>query len=198
MRSLTREAIEALAIAVFLTFLFQSVGQVYQVQGSSMKPTLLHADHVLLNKAAYLRIDAEPSARLLPWLDADPGAVWEPLGGPQRDDVVVFAYPYDPSQMFVKRIIGEPGDRVRLEDGVVYLNGAPLEEAYVEYGSHETLAEVTVGEGEYFVVGDNRPGSSDSRTWGTVSREAIVGKTWVTYWPLDRFSPLARVAAPLW
>ncbi|MDE2765136.1 MAG: signal peptidase I [Chloroflexota bacterium] len=198
MRSLLREAIEALAIAVFLTFLFQSVGQVYQVHGWSMEPTLLHADRVVLNKAAYLRIDAEPTARLLPWLEAEPGAAWEPFGGPKRGDVVVFAYPNDPSQAFVKRVIGEPGDSVRFEDGVIYLNGVPLEEGYVEYGSHETLAEITVGEGEYFVVGDNRPESSDSRAWGTVSREAIIGKTWVTYWPPERFGTLTYPIVPPW
>ena len=198
MRSLIREAIEALAIAVFLTFLFQSAGQVYQVHGWSMEPTLLPADRVLLNKAAYLRIDAEPTARLLPWLDAEPGAAWEPFGGPRRGDVVVFAYPNDPSQVFVKRVIGEPGDSVRLEEGVIHLNGEALDEPYVEYGAHETLAEVIVGEGEYFVVGDNRPGSSDSRNWGTVSREAIIGKTWIVYWPPQRWRALEPGAAPLW
>ena len=198
MRSLIREAIEALAIAVFLTLLFQSAGQVYQVHGWSMESTLLHADRVVLNKAAYLRIDAEPTARLLPWLDAEPGAVWEPFGGPRRGDVVVFAYPNDPSQVFVKRVIGEPGDRVRFEEGVIHLNGEALDEPYVEFGSHETLAEVIVGEGEYFVVGDNRPESSDSRNWGTVSREAIIGKTAFIYWPPERLGVLASPTALPW
>ena len=198
MRSLIREAIEALAIAVFLTLLFQSAGQVYQVHGWSMESTLLHADRVVLNKAAYLRIDAEPTARLLPWLDAEPGAVWEPFGGPRRGDVVVFAYPNDPSQVFVKRVIGEPGDRVRLEEGVIHLNGEALDEPYVEFGSHETLAEVIVGEGEYFVVGDNRPESSDSRNWGTVPREAIIGKTALIYWPPERLGVLASPTALPW
>ena len=198
MRSLIREAIEALAIAVFLTFLFQSAGQVYQVQGWSMEPTLLHADRVLLNKAAYLRVDAEPTARLLPWLDLEPGAAWEPFGGPRRGDVVVFAYPNDPSQVFVKRVIGEPGDKVRMEQGVIYLNGEALEEPYVEFGAHETLAEVTVGQGEYFVVGDNRPGSSDSRAWGAVPRESIIGKTQLIYWPPERLNSLERGGVPPW
>lgn len=198
MRSLIREAIEALAIAVFLTLLFQSAGQVYQVQGWSMESTLHHADRVLLNKAAYLRLDAEPTARLLPWLDAEPGAAWEPFGGPRRGDVVVFTYPNDPSQVFVKRVIGVPGDRVRLEEGVVYLNGEALDESYVEFGAHETLAEIAVGDGEYFVLGDNRPGSSDSRAWGTVPRENIIGKTWLIYWPPDRLNVLESGAAPPW
>ena len=107
------------------------------------------------------------------------------LGDPQRGDVIVFQYPYDPQRDFVKRIIGLPGETVAINNGVVYIDDKPLpdESAYVEYMSMETEPPVTLGDDEYFVMGDNRPGSSDSRSWGPLTGRNIIGKAWLIYYP---------------
>lgn len=196
MHATLREAIETAALALFLVLLIQTAVQNYRVEGPSMQPLLDNFDRVLVNRLAYTEVDAERVARWVPWVDAEEGEVWHPVGEPEYGDVIVFQWPRDESQSFVKRIIGLPGDTIRIERGAVYRNGIRLEEPYVENPSGETLVERTVREGQYYVLGDNRSKSDDSRHWGGVPEENVVGEVWVAYWPLHRFDALLSGSAP--
>ena len=188
MRSAAREAIETIALAIFLILLLQSMIQNYRVEGPSMQPLFESFDRVLVNKLVYTSVDAARMARWIPGVAAAEGEVWRPLGEPGYGDVVVFRWPRDERQNFIKRIIGLPGDRIRLERGEVYRNGVLLDEPYVEEHSGITLRERVVPDGMYYVLGDNRARSDDSRHWGSVPEENIVGRVWIAYWPLGRFN----------
>ena len=188
MRSALREAIEAVALAGFIYLLLQSTVVNYQVQGSSMQPGLENTDRVLVNKVVYSSVNMERVSRFLPWVDReDP---WFPFHAPQRGDIIVFRFPLDPSENFVKRVIGMPGDTVETRDGVVHINGEPLDEPYVANIQRQRTVPVTVGDHEYYVLGDNRPQSDDSRNWGMVPEENIIGQAWLSYWPPGQFGLL--------
>ena len=186
MKSFIRETIQTGALLAFLLLLLQGGLQNYRVEGSSMFPLLETMDGVFVNKLSYLRVDAERAARWMPWIDAEEGERWRPFGEPRYGDVVVFRWPRDERQYFVKRVIGLPGDEIRIRGGEVHRNGEALDEPYVEQPSGESIVERVVPEGHYYVLGDNRAQSDDSRRWGSVPEENIVGKVWLAYWPLNR------------
>jgi len=188
MRSAVREAIETIALAVFFILLIQATVQNYRVEGPSMLPVLENFDRVLVNRLVYTSVDAARVARRGAGVEAEEGAVWRPVGEPSDGDVIVFRWPRDERQNFVKRIIGLPGDIIRIERGEVYRNGVLLDEPYVDQESSATLRERVVPEGMYYVLGDNRARSDDSRHWGAVPEENIIGKVWLAYWPLGRFN----------
>ncbi len=190
MRTAIRESIETIALAVFLVLLLQATVQNYRVEGPSMTPRLVNEDRVLVNKVVYTEIDLERVARFIPWLDAEPGETWRPFRPPSFGDIVVFKWPRDPTQNFVKRVIGVPGDRIRIASGTVFVNGIPLDEPYIGTESRQTIQERTIGPNAYYVLGDNRARSDDSRNWGEVDRSLIIGEVSLAYWPLDRFSAL--------
>ncbi len=150
---------------VMIVFIYQPV----KVEGTSMMPTLTNEERIFINKFTY-RFG---------------------LGGIERGDTVVFWYPGDTSKSYIKRVIGVPGDRIRVDQGQVYVNGQALVEEYVpqdyrDYSSWRDGQEQVVPEGRYFVLGDHRNQSSDSRMWGYVPRENIYGKAVFVYWPLDK------------
>jgi len=158
----------------------------YRIPSESMLDTLRPGDRVLVNRAVYH------------------------LREPHRGDVVVFRYPHDPSVVFIKRIVGVPGDVLEVRDGRLYVNGRRPGEPYVHRTSGRadpTVAQAAIAgstlhdpwslaepyrvpDGEYFVMGDNRTDSDDSRDWGTVPRTAIVGEGLATYWPFSRVRAL--------
>jgi signal peptidase I len=112
------------------------------------------------------------------------------LGEPQHGDIIVFDYPGNPTDDYVKRVIGVPGDTVAIDgQGKVYINGISIDEPYIENSGQYSRRSNTwqVPQGSYFVLGDNRNHSSDSRDWGMLERQYIVGKAWLSYWPLDSF-----------
>jgi signal peptidase I len=159
------ELVISLGISVFIiVFLYQPV----KVEGTSMMPGLVDQERIFINKYAY---------RL------------EPV---ERGDVVVFRYPGDPSKNYIKRIVGLPGDRIEIVNGVVLVNGRQLEEPYVlkEFRDQRSMGEVVVPEGSYFVLGDHRNLSSDSRDFGMVERAAIFGKAVFVYWPAEDMGKL--------
>ena len=102
----------------------------------------------------------------------------------------MFHFPRDPSRDFVKRVIGVPGDRVEIRKGTVYVNGQSLDEPYITAHDPSDMSERFLSEKEYFVLGDNRRGSNDSRNWGPVHEELILGKVWIVYWPLSNWALL--------
>ena len=138
--------------------------QNFKMQGTSMGPALEHGEYILVNKLAYK------------------------FGDPKPGDVVVFRYP-DPNPKnrkrdFVKRVIGVPGDKISINKGTVWVNGKPLaEDGYIIAPGSTNMSERKMGQEEYFVLGDDRPHSNDSREWGAVPEENILGKVWIVYWP---------------
>lgn len=160
-----RDLIISLGISAFIiVFLYQPV----KVEGTSMMPSLDDQERIFINKFVY-RI--------------------EPI---QRGDIVVFRYPRDPQKSFIKRVIGVAGDRVRITDGRVYLDGKMLVEDYVPvaYEDARSYPEIVVPPGEYFVLGDHRSLSNDSRDFGPVDESYIYGKAVFGYWPVDKMGRL--------
>jgi signal peptidase I len=159
-------AVSVMIAVVLIVFIYQPV----KVEGTSMVPSLKDQERIFINKFTY-RFG---------------------LSDIQRGDTVVFWYPLDPSKSYIKRVIGLPGDLVRIESGQVFVNGQALVEDYVADRdrvswpiSPAPLIDRQVPPGVYFVLGDNRGSSSDSRSWGYVPRASIYGKAVFAYWPLD-------------
>ena len=193
MRPAAREAIETIALAVLVFLFFQATIQNYEVQGNSMVPNLEDRERVLVNKLVYMAIEPNSLNQRLPWIDEEGGEPWFPFHTPERGEVIVFRFPADPTQNFVKRVIGLPGDVVELRDTEVYVNGELLDEPYERIEIHEPQHRpVTVEDGTYYVLGDNRLQSEDSRSSrvGLVPAENVIGKVWLEYWPLDRIGVL--------
>jgi signal peptidase I len=155
---------------LIVTFFYQ----VARIEGLAMAPTLVDQDRVVINKWIYRSRE------------------------PRRDEIVMHYYPVDPDKSFVKRIIGEQGDRIRIVDGKVYRNDVMLDDSFIptEYRSHDDWGPQVIPQGYYFVMGDHRNNSSDSRHWGPVPRRYIVGKVQLRWWPFSQarmFSLVARL-----
>ena len=196
MREFLSDTLETALMAMVIFLVLQATIQNFRVEGPSMVPTLNHGEHLLVNKLVYLRVPSA-IAGLVPGLSDDPNKSHYLFQEPQREEVLVFHFPQDPDRDFVKRIIGVPGDTVALEEGRVFLNGQPLDEPYIVNRGASNMAPVQVPPKNYFVLGDNRPRSNDSRTWSFifVPESAIVGKAWFTYWP---FANLGLVRPASW
>jgi signal peptidase I len=150
--------------AVYATLIVTFGFQVARVEGLSMAPTLEDQDRLIVNKLAYR------------------------LHAPQVGDIVMLYYPLDPDKSFVKRVVAEPHDTIRSVMGRVYRNDVPLDDAFIpeEYRSQDSWGPQTVPEGFYFVMGDHRNNSSDSRTWSYVPKKYIIGKVQLRWWPIDQ------------
>jgi signal peptidase I len=162
------EVLQTLILAVVLYFLIDTVVGRVRVENISMQPTLHEGQFILVNKMAYR------------------------LGDYQRGDVVVFHFPRNPQEDYIKRVIGLPGDEVVIDSGSVYINGQRLDEPYIASPPQYSNNWV-VPEGEIFVLGDNRNQSSDSHSWGFVPHANVVGKAMIVYWPLDDLKILNQV-----
>ena len=161
LRSWTRDLAVALGLAlVIIIFLYQPV----KVEGTSMAPLLSDQERIFINKFVYR---------------------FEPIG---RGDVVVFWYPKDPSVSFIKRVIAVPGDTVELRRGALYVNNVRVDEPYLlpQFSDGESHPAVDVPKGYYYVLGDHRNSSNDSRTWGEVPEKYIYGKAIFRFWPLGK------------
>jgi signal peptidase I len=188
---LLREAAETVILAVLIFLFVRGVVQNFQVEGSSMQPTLQNGWYLLVNKAIYFEINLENVHKFVPFVDPGDDPTRYLFRSPQRGDVIVFREPGipegQPDRDFIKRIIGEPGDVVEVRDRTVFINGRPLEEPYISEPPDYTCPPRRVPDGYYFVLGDNRNFSSDSHVWGPVPKENIIGMAFVTYWPSDIF-----------
>jgi signal peptidase I len=155
------------AVGIFF-FIYLLIMRPHKISGLSMMPNFQDAEYLLTEKVTYY------------------------TRNPQRGDVVVFTPPVSNTDEFIKRVIGLPGERVMVKDGRVYINDKPLPEPYLK-DTVITLGgtflsddqEYTVPEDQYFVMGDNRPNSSDSRYWGPITKKAMSGRAWVAYWPAN-------------
>ena len=184
-----REVVETLLLALLIFLAVRSTVQNFKVEGDSMNPSLETGQYIIVNKLAYAQFDLG-IFDFLPFFNAGDDSTHHLFGSPERGDVVVFESPTRADSDFIKRIIGVPGDRVEIHDGRVYINGEPLDEPYI---AEKTICtgkcSLTVPEGEYFVLGDNRRSSSDSRQFGTIPEANIIGKAWFSYWPLSDLGP---------
>lgn len=158
------ETCKTVIVSLVAVYLIRSfIVQPFYVRGASMEPNFQDGQYLIINEISY-RFEK-----------------------PQHGDVIVFRYPLDPSEYFIKRVIGLPGDRVEIDDGKVFVNGEEFEEAYIPrgvftYGKNK----ISLGPTEYYVLGDNRPASSDSRRWGVLPARNIVGRVWLRGWPLNK------------
>jgi len=176
-----REYAEAAVIAILLALFIRTfIVQAFKIPSGSMEPTLLVGDHILVNKFLY--------GIKIPFINK----TLIPISEPKHDDVIVFVYPVDRSKDFIKRVIGLPGDEIKIVDNNIYINGKPYRDEHGYYsnprkGSLETIERnqfgpVTVPKDHLFVMGDNRNHSYDSRFWGFVPMEDVKGKAFIIYW----------------
>ena len=159
-----RELLESVAIALVLALIIRTFFfQFFYIPSRSMEPTLLINDRIVVTKFTY-------------WFNE-----------PQRGEVVVFKYPLDPKKLYVKRLIALPGENIKFENGKLYINDNLIEEPYLPIGiEFDDYGPTEVPLGKYFMVGDNRNNSSDSRFWGFVDENQLIGKSQAIYWPFDR------------
>jgi signal peptidase I len=180
-RSLIWEIVQTVLLTIAIFLAVRSVVQNFRVEGASMDPTLHSGQYLLINKVLYARTDGTLLDR---FFDTDLSAEVNFLfGGPKRGDIIVFRSPGQSDKDFIKRVIALPGETVRIVDGQVFVNGRPLEEPYVRHRATYDLDQKQVPPGSYFVLGDNRPNSSDSHLGWFVPANNIIGKAWVSYWP---------------
>ena len=184
-KGLIREYAESIAIAVLLALVIRTyLVQAFKIPSGSMEDTLAIGDHLLVSKFIY--------GTKLPFIDKRVLTIRDPRQG----DVIVFEYPEDPSKDFIKRVVGVPGDVVEGKEKKVYVNGKPYENPHEvhkekdiipkEMNPRDTFGPVTVPPGSYFVMGDNRDRSYDSRFWKFVRRDQIKGLAFIKYWSWDR------------
>jgi signal peptidase I len=188
-KSTLREYAEAAAIAILLALFIRAfVVQAFKIPSGSMEPTLLVGDHILVNKFIY--------GIKIPYLQS----TLIPISDPDRGDIIVFIYPEDQSKDFIKRVIGLPGDRIQIQGKAIFVNGQPFDDKYGHYdekagNTHRSYGPVVVPKDHYFVMGDNRDHSLDSRFWGFVRSTAVKGKAFIIYWSWpnwNRFFHLVR------
>lgn len=184
-KSIIREYAESIIIALLLALVIRTyLVQAFKIPSGSMEDTLAIGDHLLVNKFIYGTKLPFSDKRLLTLRD------------PRRGDVIVFEYPEDPSKDFIKRVVGTPGDVIEGKDKKVFVNGKPYENPHEvhkekdvvpkEMNPRDTFGPVTVPPNSYFMMGDNRDRSYDSRFWGFVSRDKIKGLAFIKYWSWDK------------
>jgi signal peptidase I len=184
-KSTVREYFESIVIAVILALFVRTwVVQAFKIPTGSMENNLLIGDHLLVNKFVFG-----------PTIGAERAVL--PVRDIKRGDIIVFKYPIEPERDFIKRVIGLPGDTIELKAKKVYVNGQPLDEPYVHFltssegaevtslNVRENYGPVTVPDDQYFVMGDNRDNSQDSRYWGYLPRSYVKGKAMMIYWSYE-------------
>ncbi len=167
---LAREIVETVVLTILIFLTIRFVLQSYHVEGPSMQPGLTTDQYVLVNKTAYL------------------------FRAPERGDVVVFHAPRDPGKDYIKRVIGLPGDGIQTDDAKVWVNGVELNESYIAEKYNPSGISWKVPANSYFVLGDNRLVSDDSRDWCYVPKDYMVGKAVAVYWPLNKWEVIPTYA----
>lgn len=158
-KGILREIVETAILTLVIFLLVRLAFQNFRIEGHSMEANLHHGQFLIVNKLVYY------------------------LHPPERGDVIVFHSPENPGKDFIKRVVGLPGEKVEVRDGQVFIGGVRLVETYISNAGRRPWSPEVVGDFEYFVLGDNRANSSDSRSWGMLDGNAIIGKAWISYWP---------------
>ncbi len=187
-RSALKEYVQAFLSAILLALVLRTfVVQAFTIPSGSMLQTVQIGDYLLVNKFAY--------GIKVPFKDT---FLWQ-REGPRLGDIIVFKYPRDPSVDYIKRVVGLPGDVVEMRNKQFYRNGQAVHEDYIQHlyphliGRLDNVGPLTIPEDSYFVMGDNRDNSEDSRAWGFVPRAAIHGKAWRIYWSWDKETHTPRL-----
>ena len=188
-RQFARESLEAGIVFLVVFIALQVSIQNVRIDGKSMWPTLANEQHILVSKLPYYRVNLGALNTLWPFGRAseDDIALFE-SSPPRYGDIIAFYYPSDTSREFLKRVIGVPGDIIEMKEGQVVRNGEPLYELYIVNNVKHSIGPVKVPEGSYYVLGDNRKVSNDSRHWGFVSEQHIIGRAWLSYWPSEKLA----------
>jgi len=163
-----REVVETVGLAVIIFLIIRIGIQNYRIEGQSMEPNFHDGEYLIVNKLAYR------------------------LGDYERGDVIVFHYPNDPSKDYIKRIIGLPGDTVEIRGGQLYVNNVQIDEPYPHRPNVRDEPPAVVEADHLYVMGDNRPASSDTRSWGQLDESFVVGQAWVAIWPFDEAGIVAH------
>ncbi len=203
--AVVKEIVETVVFVLLVFFIVRGLVQNFRIEGASMFPTMHDQQYILVNKAVYTHFDLNAPLRLLPGRDDLPTKVVYPFHSPQQGDVVVFLAPdsaHDqPDKDYIKRVIAVAGQTVTVTDGKVYVNDAPLDESsYLANdvttmcSGFQSVCNTVVPPGHIFVMGDNRPNSSDSRTWGPLPLENVIGKAWLSYWPKEDWGTIKAPA----
>ena len=187
------EITETLVLALLIFLAVRTVVLNFRVDGLSMEPTLNTGEMLLVNRQVYAHFDLNNVVNILPFVDRNGEHDFYPFHPPQRGDIIVFDPPINAiDKPYIKRVIGLPGETVRIRDGAVFVDGERLDESYL--GSTATRwpgraddFELLVPDEHVFVLGDNRNNSTDSRSFGPVEFDAIIGRAWIAYWPADLF-----------
>jgi signal peptidase I len=181
-RTVAREVVQTIALMVVLFVGVRGLVQNFRVEGPSMQPTLATGQFLWVNKAAYFQVDHHFV-----------------FGGPQRGDIAVLVPPGDQEDVdLIKRVIGLPGDTLLIKQGQVWINGQPLDEPYIRFHAAYSFPAdgqpLTIPEGQYFVLGDNRANSRDSHLGWLVPADNLVGRAWLSYWPPAAWGVMPGVA----
>ncbi|MDR2884628.1 MAG: signal peptidase I [Deferribacteraceae bacterium] len=176
-----RDFFDSLVVAFVIAMIIRTfVMSAYVIPSGSMLETLQIGDHIIASKISYL------------------------LGDPKFGEIAVFEYPLEPGKDFIKRVIGEPGDTIKIVDKKLYRNGAAVQEDYVQLRNYpsgpiaDNVPEFKVPEGHYFMMGDNRDSSADSRYWGLVPRDSFKGKSVIIYWSKDPAGGMLNLKSVRW
>lgn len=186
--SALREIVETALIAILIFVFVRTLVLNFRVDGSSMLPSLVNGEMLLVNRNAYHSYNLYSLVDWIPGVSKTDAKEITPFKGPNRGDVIVFNPPVTSDKPYIKRVIGLPGDTVQVKDGSVFVNGTKIDEPYLHGDTTDCQPRacdpVVVPPGHIFVLGDNRAHSSDSRYFGVVDIDSIVGKAWFTYWPI--------------
>ena len=193
MRSFIFEILETILIALAVFLIVRTSILTVRVDGLSMDPTLTHGQYLMVNKLGYLNF---PFLSVENHTDSDTRRI-SIFQYPSPGDLIVFQLSDTTDRDLVKRVIGVPGDIVRIVDGFVYVNDQLLQEPYVFNRGSSFVSPEIIRPGHYFVLGDNRTSSSDSRFLGQIPRSDIVGKVWLTFWPIANFGTLRSTSGLL-
>jgi signal peptidase I len=184
-----RELVETglLALLVFLSV--RASFQNFKVEGSSMYPTLEDGEFLIVNKLVYSQVDMDKLSNYVPFVDPGSDPKVNVFHKPERGDIVVLKDPRNTSTDLIKRVIGLPGETIEIVDGKVYIDDRLLDEPYIKQPWHDTKQKIAIPPGQYFVMGDNRENSLDSRSSqvGLVPADLIIGKAMLSYWPSSKF-----------
>jgi signal peptidase I len=184
-----RELVETGLLALLVFLAVRASFQNFKVEGTSMYPTLEDGQFLIVNKLVYSEVNMDKLGNFIPFVDGGSNPERNVFHGPERGDIVVLKDPRNPQTDLIKRVIGLPGETLEIADGKVYINDRLLDEPYIKQAWHDTKSRVTIPPGEYFVMGDNRENSLDSRSSqvGLVPKDLIIGKAMLSYWPSKQF-----------
>jgi signal peptidase I len=182
-KSLVWEVAQTILLTIAIFLAVRLVVQNFRVEGASMDPTLRSGQFLLINKIGYVRADGTPLESVV--APRNGSELHYLFGGPQRGEIIVFRAPGQSDKDYIKRVIGLPGETIQIKDGRIFINGTELDEPYIRYHARYDLDSKKIPSDSFFVLGDNRPNSSDSHLGWFVPAESIIGRAWLSYWPYD-------------